>query len=312
MKNILCGPAGVLLLAMTLHQPSFAAIHAVAGEPPLVVGLDHIPVAVRDLEAAARCYRRLGFVLKQGRPHANGIRNLHAKFADGSEIELITADQPRDDLSGAYRQLLAEGAGPVFLALYAPDQEALAHRVVAMGKAYGRSEGLLTFPPGDPLRYLFFGSRNRSPSDRPAHFVHPNGAEALIGVWLAAEDFTPERALLAALNVPVSEQDVRVPEPASVPAGKLREGEILFLPGARRLLPERSIVGATLRVRTLEPVRKALATGGIDPDSLVQPTTGRSLFLPPEVALGMWLEFRAEPASSRGCPRPGLPPAPPP
>ncbi|HEU5179908.1 MAG TPA: glycosyltransferase family 39 protein [Candidatus Polarisedimenticolia bacterium] len=288
---------GVLFLAATLLPPSFAAIHAAAREGPLVVGLDHIPVAVRDLEAAGRRYRRLGFVLKQGRPHANGIRNLHAKFADGSEIELITADQPRDELSGEYRRLLYEGEGPAFVALYAPDPEALTHRIVAVGKAYGRSEGLLTFPPSDPLRYLFFGSRNKSPTDRPEHFEHPNGAEALIGVWLAAENFTRERALLAALNVPVSEQEVRVPEPASVPVGKLREGEILFLPGSRRILPGRSIMGATVRVRDLDMVRRALTEGGISPDSLVQPPSGRSLLLPPEVALGMWLEFRVEPAS---------------
>ena len=51
---------------------------------PIVAGLDHVPVAVRDLEAAAADYRRLGFVLKPGRPHANGIRNVHAKFADGT------------------------------------------------------------------------------------------------------------------------------------------------------------------------------------------------------------------------------------
>lgn len=296
MKATLRRGAGILVLAWTLFPTSLSEIHAAPGEP-LVVGLDHIPVAVRDLEAAARRYRRLGFVLKPGRPHANGIRNDHAKFADGSEIELITADQAREELSAEYRRLLYEGEGPVFVALYAPDHEALARRIVAVGKAYGRSEGLLTFPPADPLRYLFFGSRNRSPTDRPAHFEHPNGAEALIGVWLAAEDFTRERGLLAALSVPVVEKDVLVPGLARVPAANLAEGEILFLPGARRLLPGRSIVGATLRVRNLDAVKRALTKGGIDPASLVQLASCRSLFIPPDIALGMWLEFRAEPAS---------------
>ena len=45
---------------------------------PAGFGIDHVPIAVNDLEQAAAAYRRLGFVLKPGRPHANGIRNLHA------------------------------------------------------------------------------------------------------------------------------------------------------------------------------------------------------------------------------------------
>jgi len=59
---------------------------------PELEGLDHIVVAVKDLEAAAERYRGFGFTLKPGRPHANGIRNLHVKFPDGTEIELLTVD----------------------------------------------------------------------------------------------------------------------------------------------------------------------------------------------------------------------------
>jgi hypothetical protein len=36
---------------------------------PLVVGLDHIPVAVENLDSAADLFRSLGFALKHGRPH---------------------------------------------------------------------------------------------------------------------------------------------------------------------------------------------------------------------------------------------------
>jgi hypothetical protein len=83
--------------------------------------VDHVPVAVSDLERAADTYRRLGFVLKPGMPHANGIRNLHAKFIDGTEIELITAPAGVDDLTRKYRAHLEQGDGPAFLALHAPD-----------------------------------------------------------------------------------------------------------------------------------------------------------------------------------------------
>jgi catechol 2,3-dioxygenase-like lactoylglutathione lyase family enzyme len=130
-----------------------------------VEGLDHVVVAVNDLAAAVADYRALGFAIKPGRPHDNGIRNFHVKFSDGTEIELLTAPQSRDALTATYRQHLAEGDGPAFVALYAP---------------HGR------VPTGLP--FVFLGSRNASPTDLPEHFAHPNGARSLIAVWLAAAD----------------------------------------------------------------------------------------------------------------------------
>jgi len=70
---------------------------------PLVVGIDHIPVVVADLERAQADFRAMGFAIKPGRPHADGIRNAHVKFRDGTEIELITAPAAVDSLTAEYR-----------------------------------------------------------------------------------------------------------------------------------------------------------------------------------------------------------------
>jgi hypothetical protein len=53
---------------------------------PSIAGIDHIPLAVRDLEQASDAYRSFGFTLKPGRLHDDGIRNNHVKFKDGSGI----------------------------------------------------------------------------------------------------------------------------------------------------------------------------------------------------------------------------------
>jgi catechol 2,3-dioxygenase-like lactoylglutathione lyase family enzyme len=87
---------------------------------PTIAGLDHIPIAVKDLEAAAARYRQLGFALKPGRPHENGIRNQHVKFPDGTELELITAPKAVDALTATYSRHLASGDRPAFLAFFAP------------------------------------------------------------------------------------------------------------------------------------------------------------------------------------------------
>ena len=122
--------------------------------PSLVAGLDHIIILVNDLEAAASRYRAMGFALKPGRPHDNGIRNQHVKFEDGTELELLAAPEAKDALTAQYRRYLAQGDGPAHLVLYAPDADALAARIV--GGVFGaQRDGLITFPIGHRLRALW-------------------------------------------------------------------------------------------------------------------------------------------------------------
>ena len=233
-----------------------------------VTGLDHIPIAVRDLDRAAADYRALGFALKAGRPHANGIANRHVKFPDGTELELITAPAARDALTATYRNHLAKGDGPAFLSLFAPGADTASLRLGS-----------------DPLRYIFMFGRNHSPTDRPEHFAHANTAESLIGVWLAADDLSAERGLVTKLGARIVTEDRRVPDLVKAPVAHLTEGEIVFLPAARQLVPGRRIVGATLRVRDLAAARKVLAGRGRE--------AGSSIFLPPALTHGLWLELRA-------------------
>ena len=233
-----------------------------------VTGLDHIPIAVRDLDRAAADYRSLGFALKPGRPHDNGIANQHVKFTDGTELELITAPAARDALTTTYRRHLARGDGPAFLSLFAPGIDA-------------GSLGLAA----DPLRYIFMSGRNQSPTDRPEHFAHANTAESFIGVWLAGEDLSAEGRLLAKLGAQVVTEDRRVPDPVKAQVARLTEGEVVLLPGAHQLVPGRRIVGATVRVRDLGAARKVLAGRGRE--------IGSSIFLPPALTHGLWLELRA-------------------
>jgi hypothetical protein len=252
-----------------------------------ITGLDHIPVAVADLDRAAARYRELGFALKPGRPHANGIRNQHVKFPDGTEIELITAPETRDPLTAKYREHLRRGDGPAFLAFFAPDLDPVAARLDSVTISYRRNPGYLTITDGHPLDYIFVGGRNHLPTDRPEHFAHANGAESLIGVWLAGDDLSHERAMLAAVGATVTAGDVNVPDTVKADVATLEEGAVVFLPGGRQLVPGRRIVGATLRVASHAKARKV--TGVVAPSA---PSTPTSVFLPPSSTHGLWLELR--------------------
>ena len=242
------------------------AIVLVLAAGPAVAGLDHVPIAVRDLPAAAADYRRLGFVLKPGRSHENGIENVHAKFPDGTEIELITAPAARDGLTSRYRRHLESGDGPAFLALHAP----------------GGVEGI------QAPDYLFFARLNHSPTDRPEHFAHPNTARTLGAVWLAGE-LAAERALLRTLGAVLEERTVHVPDPVRATVARFGAGEVYLLPASRAIVPGRPIVGVTVGVTDPSAARRVIERGGVATRAGIG---GRpKVFVAPEAAHGLWLEL---------------------
>jgi catechol 2,3-dioxygenase-like lactoylglutathione lyase family enzyme len=281
--------AAFTLFLLSAYVVATAAIndseHSRSLQAAAITGLDHIPVAVRDLDLAARRYRELGFALKPGRPHANGIRNQHVKFPDGTEIELITAPEARDPLTTKYRQHLAEGDGPAFLAFFAPVLDTVSERLDAAKVRYQRNRAYVDITDGQALDYIFFGRRNRSPTDLPEHFAHTNGAESLIGVWLAGDDLSHERAMLEAMGVRLASETVHVPDPLNADVAHLKEGTVVFLPGSCQLVPGRRIVGATLGIASVAKARKAIGAGA---EVRSSPS---SIFLPPSSTHGLWLEL---------------------
>jgi catechol 2,3-dioxygenase-like lactoylglutathione lyase family enzyme len=262
-----------------------------ASSAATVTGLDHVPIAVSDLARAAADYRALGFALKPGRSHDDGIQNQHVKFTDGTELELITAPAARDALTRTYRQHLAQGDGPAFFALFAPDMTAADARLAQLRIPHARDAGAIDFPQDPALGYLFLSGRNASPTDRPEHFAHVNTAESLVRVWLAGDDLSRERELLDGLGAAVADADVRVPDAMHASVARLQEGEVILLPGSRQLVAGRRVVGATLRVGDLAAARAILDRGQPTPLAIVTTRNSRSVFVPPSRTHGLWLEF---------------------
>jgi hypothetical protein len=230
------------------------ALFLLLGSPAMaqVQGLDHIPIVVRDLDRADADFTALGFVLKPGRPHANGLRNVHAKFADGTELELISPGSPVDELSRRYVELLKQGDGPASLGLFVPNAS----------------------PP--PMEGIFFDRRQKSPTDRPEHFAHPNGAKTLAAAWLAASP--AERQIVELTGRWPADRPTCSPFGEVAHVLNLPEGEIVLLPR----LSSRPIVGATVAVESLDAARRFVPRSAVD--------CPRSIWIESH---GLWLEFRA-------------------
>jgi len=252
------------------------------------VGLDHIPVAVRDLARATSTYRALGFTLKPGRGHDDGIRNAHVKFPNGAGIELLTAPKAVDALSARYVEYLRAGEGPAFVSFHARDTERL-HRVLRAGGYDFRQEGETTELLSRKFGFLFIVRDNRSPTDRPEHFVHANGATALQAVWIATPDSAALTRLLVALGGTQKRQRVLAPFVVDATVVTLDEGDVVILPEQRQILAGRPVIGAKFHVADLQRVRRTLAAAGIEP--WTDAGSNERIVVDPSRTHGLWLEF---------------------
>jgi catechol 2,3-dioxygenase-like lactoylglutathione lyase family enzyme len=190
--------------------------------------IDHLVLAVRDLDGAGRLYERLGFQVGARNRHPWGTENRLVQLP-GAFLELITVGEgadppphgPRRFSFGAFvRDALSRREGLAMLALGSPDAAADA-RLFA-GAGIGDFEPFFferkgRRPDGSEIRLAFTLAFAADPAARGAGFFvsqhhypenfwnpefqqHPNGAHALASVVLASPEPERHRAFLTTLT----------------------------------------------------------------------------------------------------------------
>ncbi len=244
------------------------------------LAVDHVPIAVRSLPAVEDAYRRLGFRLKGGRSHTNGLRNAFAKFPDGSYLELIAPERGATDaLTRSYVGFLARREGGAFLAFRAASLERLARRLEEAGHAVTLNRGTGAFATlgfdEAALGWLFLIDYGSPPADAPELTSHPNTALGIETAWLSRGTYQATASLGEIFTL------------ARIARSEAPEGE------------DAPVVGVTLRVGSVVAARDAVRAGrGIDLPIRDDPR-GRSVLVPAAAAHGMWIEL-LEPATASG------------
>jgi catechol 2,3-dioxygenase-like lactoylglutathione lyase family enzyme len=284
--------------------------------------LDHVGVAVQELDTAATTYANtFGFLPAQRTRLQNGIESLTFWFRDTTYLELLTYYDGKK--ARWVERFLEDGEGGIFFALRVPDLDRKAEHLRARGLVLdgpraipAQIDGLDEQPPeifrvlliSEPLPAFpaFFISYNREEIERlntihpdlsPMRLTaHPNSAIGLRAVWMRVGDidsaltiyrlmgFEPGRSL----TMPVIGGTAR-----EIPAGSR---SILLIESAGRSgalagMRSEGITGASIEVRNLDTTRALLQKQTHLYFDSYAGLFGESLLIPASMAHGIWLEF---------------------
>lgn len=283
-------------------------------------GIDHLVLAVRDLDRAAATYERLGFTLTPCAVHPWGTANRLAQFAGGNFLELLAVAEPEKIGAaqaggfafGAYnRDFLARREGMSMLVIDSADAAADASDFARRGLPayppfhFGRDARL---PDGTTARVAFtlafatdpalpeapaFACQQHAPALfwKPDYQRHANGAAFVSEVVLRAADLAAATRFFARV--------------LGTEAARTGPGEAAFATarGTLTLLDPRAFAGrypgiaddwpatpryALYRVAGVDPAAQAalLAAAGIPHRAI-----GGACVVPPEAAFGVAVAF---------------------
>jgi catechol 2,3-dioxygenase-like lactoylglutathione lyase family enzyme len=281
-------------------------------------GLDHLAHAVRDLDAAAELYRRLGFTVGARNRHAWGTHNRLVQ-TPGFFVELLTVAEPEKLGSDGFSALFG-----TFNRLFLKDQEGLSLLILessdaAADAARFRSAGIgasdvMRFeregkrPDGSTVKVGFslaFARDAKAPAVgfavcqqhfpenfwNPAFQQHPNTVSGIAAAVVVSEDPRDHEAFLSAftgvradslhasgITAPTSRGEISVVDPVAFRSRFAVEPPDVSR-GAR-------LAAAQFRVRDRAALSAALERGGIAASS----SRGATI-VGPQIALGATLVF---------------------
>ncbi len=177
----------IFIISLSMIIPSPILSHGRA-----TVRIDHIVLAVTDLKKASNQLERMGFTIKPGRIHSNGLLNAHIKFSDQTGLELMTlTKEPSDPVSTAYSEFLEQGPGGAFIALSGIEIKALKAELdknhIPGSILRSRLWDYLVFPKGSGLDHFFFIAYHKAVIDKPENYTHPNGVTGINRIWVQGD-----------------------------------------------------------------------------------------------------------------------------
>ncbi len=144
-------------------------------------------VAVSDIKIASMAYEKMGFTIKPGKLHDNGLLNAHIKLPNKTNIELMSlVGAPSDDISEKYSKILEQGESGAYLELTGSDADAFSKKIDGIDHEVirGKYWEYVIFPEGSGLEHIFLFHPYKDYKSKSHFYIHKNNAKMINRVWI--------------------------------------------------------------------------------------------------------------------------------
>jgi hypothetical protein len=283
-------------------------------------GLDHVVHAVRDLDAAATLYQRMGFTVGARNRHPWGTHNRLVQLP-GFFVELLTLGEPEklgtdgfSELFGRFNQrflVRQEGLSVALLESHDAHDDARAFHAAGIAASEAlRFERDGKRPDGRSVRVAFSLAFAHDPlaseigfavcqQHYPENFwnpefqAHANGVVAIGGIVLVAENPTDHHIFLSAWSGERELQSTSSGITVATPRGEIQIMEPSAYRGHFGIDPPPVVAGARLAALRFVTRNEALAEEALDRAGIAHSKTRGRLVVGPEMALGAGIVFES-------------------
>ncbi len=298
-------------------------------------GIDHMVIAVGNLEQAIADYAELGFAMAPFGRHPNGVGSAGALFDPDGYLELIAVYGA--DLSGGREvmEFLTNGEGAPAVGLATSSAAHTASHLRGRGlEVRGPADGTITYEGIDetppvlwryveivtPLPYLsdrlFFVEYDNEAhaelyqkhpelDERLKPHAHTNGARGISSFWLAVDNLESAARSYASVGFPVGPEMAISHVQAAAREVEVGQGTILLLQSivssgpVTEFLERRKAsagwMGTTLRVDDVQVLKQVLPPSIRSRCLDEVDREKRGCLIPPELTHGVWIEFMEGP-----------------
>jgi len=153
-------------------------------------GFDHAIILVEDIIKASDDFSDVGFWVKTGRLHDNGLLDAHIKFSNATKLELMSIKTKSDDkLNKNYARFLTRGEGGAYVAINMLNVKETSDLLNSAGLEHTVSDGnslsYITFTNNPSLEH-FFLIKSGEPSIYHDYetFNHKNGVKNINTIYV--------------------------------------------------------------------------------------------------------------------------------